>query len=231
MATVTDFRNFEGFKACRAFVREIGLLVRTRKFVPNRRLADQMERASISALSNFAEGFEREGNSEFIQFLAISKGSIGELRAQLIYALDLGLLSGSHYDALDGAAESATRLLGGLMRYLSGSAKRGVSMIENPSDAAQSELRTATYKLPTVSLLRGANCLRTVMSDEPVTANCKPQTEQPLTRSPLNDRTGPSQAAAENDQENVVTNLDPAGTVSFVERHSDSSCRRVPKPI
>lgn len=50
-----------------------------------------MERASISALSNFAEGFEREGNSEFIQFLAISKGSIGELRAQLIYALDLSL--------------------------------------------------------------------------------------------------------------------------------------------
>src|SRR5258707_15062909 len=125
MGTVTDFRNFEAFKACRAFVREIGLLVRTRKFVPNRRLADQMERASISALSNFAEGFEREGNSEFIQFLAISKGSIGELRAQLIYALDLGLLSGSHYGALDGAAESATRLLGGLMRYLSGSAKRG----------------------------------------------------------------------------------------------------------
>ena len=92
MATVTDFRNFEAFKACRTFAREIGLLVRTRKFVPNRRLADQMERASISALSNFAEGFEREGNSEFIQFLAISKGSIGELRAQLIYALDLGLL-------------------------------------------------------------------------------------------------------------------------------------------
>src|SRR5260370_34746807 len=85
MATGTDFRDFEAFKACRAFAREIGLLVRTRKFAPNRRLVDQMERASISVLSNFAEGFEREGNSEFVQFLSISKGSIGELRAQLIY--------------------------------------------------------------------------------------------------------------------------------------------------
>jgi four helix bundle protein len=84
-----------------------------------------MERASISILSNFAEGFEREGNSEFIQFLAISKGSLGELRAQLIYALDLGLVPESQYDALDTSAESATRLLGGLMRYLGGSAKRG----------------------------------------------------------------------------------------------------------
>jgi four helix bundle protein len=125
MATVTDFKDFEAFKACRALTREIGLLVRTRKFAPNRRLVDQMERASISVLSNFAEGFEREGNSEFVQFLSISKGSIGELRAQLIYAIDLGLLSDSQYDALETTAESATRLLGGLMRYLSGSVKRG----------------------------------------------------------------------------------------------------------
>src|ERR1700751_1957633 len=125
MATVTDFRDFEAFKACGAFAREIGLLVRTRKFVPNRRLIDQMERASISILSNFAEGFEREGNSELIQFLAISKGSLRELRAQLSYALDLGLVPESQYDALDTSAESATRLLGGLMRYLGGSAKRG----------------------------------------------------------------------------------------------------------
>jgi four helix bundle protein len=125
MASVTDFRDFEAFKACRAFTREIGLLVRSRKFVPNRRLVDQMERASISVLSNFAEGFEREGNSEFIQFLAISKGSIGELRAQLIYALDLDLLAETQYGSLDAAAESATRLVGGLMRYLGASAKRG----------------------------------------------------------------------------------------------------------
>jgi four helix bundle protein len=152
MATVTDFRNFEAFKACRAFAREIGLLVRTRKFVPNRRLADQMERASISALSNFAEGFEREGNSEFIQFLAISKGSIGELRAQLIYALDLSLLSESQYDALDEAAESATRLLGGLMRYLGGSAKRGRKYDRKPkrrrsNRTANGKLKTANRKL------------------------------------------------------------------------------------
>src|SRR5258707_5687941 len=99
-------------------------------------------------------------------------------------------------------------------------------MIENPSDAAQSELRIANHKLPTVSLVRCANCLRTVMSDEPVTANYQPQTKQPLTPSPLNDRTGPSQAAAENDQEKLVTNLDPSGTITYVARRICTSCNR-----
>jgi four helix bundle protein len=77
MASVYDFRDFAAFKACRAFVRETGLLVRTPSLVPNRNLANQMEPASISVLSNFAEGYERDGNAEFIQFLSISKGLVG----------------------------------------------------------------------------------------------------------------------------------------------------------
>ncbi|HEX3443753.1 MAG TPA: four helix bundle protein [Chthoniobacterales bacterium] len=125
MAKVNDFRDFDAFKACRAFVRETGLLVRTPSFAPNRNLVNQMERASISVLSNFAEGYERDGNAEFIQFLSVSKGSVGELRAQLIYSLDIGLVSQSTYDELDTMGISAGRLLGGLSRYLSGSEKRG----------------------------------------------------------------------------------------------------------
>jgi len=100
MARVNDFRDFDAFKTCRAFVRETGLLVRTPSFTPNRNLANQMERAWISVLSNFAEGYERDGNAEFIQFLSISKGSVGELRAQLIYSLDIGLIPESTYEEL-----------------------------------------------------------------------------------------------------------------------------------
>ena len=109
MARVNDFRDFDAFKACRAFVRETGLLVRTPSFVPNRNLANQMERASISVLSNFAEGYERDGNAEFIQFLSFSKGSVGELRAQLIYSLDVGLIPESRYEELDIIGVSAGR--------------------------------------------------------------------------------------------------------------------------
>jgi four helix bundle protein len=135
MARVNDFRDFDAFKACRAFVRETGLLVRTPSFAPNRNLANQMERASISVLSNFAEGYERDGNAEFIQFLSVSKGSVGELRAQLIYSLDVGLVPQSRYEELDIMGVSAGRLLGGLSRYLAGSEKRGRKYDRRPKTA------------------------------------------------------------------------------------------------
>jgi four helix bundle protein len=125
MEKIYDFKDFDAFKACRAFVRETGLLVRTPSFTANRNLANQMERASISVLSDFAEGYERDGNAEFIQFLSFSKGSVGELRAQLIYSLDIGLVPQSRYEELDVTGVSAGRLLGGLSRYLGGSEKRG----------------------------------------------------------------------------------------------------------
>jgi four helix bundle protein len=84
-----------------------------------------MERASTSVLSNFAEGFERDGNAEFMQFLTICKGSLGELRAQLIYCLDIELIEQERYETLDVMAEKAARLLGGLARYLKTSNKTG----------------------------------------------------------------------------------------------------------
>ena len=125
MANINDFRDFDAFKACRAFAREIGFLVRSTPLRRNRNLADQMERASISILSNFAEGAERDGNTEFIQFLSISKGSIGELRAQLIYSLDTELIDQIKYDTLDTMATSAGKLVGGLVRYLKTSGRLG----------------------------------------------------------------------------------------------------------
>jgi four helix bundle protein len=125
MAKLDSFTDFEAFQASRSFVREVGLLIRTPKFYRNRALREQMERAAISVLSNFAEGFERDGNAEFAQFLAISKGSIGELRGQLIYSFDVGLIDERQHAELDEKASTATRIVGGLIRYLSGAELRG----------------------------------------------------------------------------------------------------------
>src|SRR6202008_4498600 len=125
MANITNFRDFEAFKACRVLTRESGLLIRSVPLRRNRSLVDQMERASISVLSNFAEGFERDGNAEFIQFVSFCKGSVGELRAQLIYCLDIELIDQERYETLDLTGETAARLLGGLARYLKTSNKAG----------------------------------------------------------------------------------------------------------
>ncbi len=76
-------------------------------------------------MSNIAEGFERGGNSEFRHFLALAKGSAGEVRAQLYVALDAHLITQSQFEQLYSLANEISRLLSGLMRYLQASAYKG----------------------------------------------------------------------------------------------------------
>jgi four helix bundle protein len=76
-------------------------------------------------MSNIAEGFERDGNKEFVQFLSIAKGSTGEVRSQLYVALDAGFLDQPQFNELFTSAEDASRLIGGFMRYLRQAEFRG----------------------------------------------------------------------------------------------------------
>jgi four helix bundle protein len=79
----------------------------------------------LSVYSNIGEGFERDGNREFTQFVSIAKGSIGETRAQLIYALDCGYLELEMFSELDQLGKTAAACLGGLIRHLNNSNYRG----------------------------------------------------------------------------------------------------------
>ena len=63
-------------------------------------LRDQMQRAAVSIPSNIAEGFERQTNKEFIQFLYIAKGSCGELRTQLYLAKELKVITDEDFTTL-----------------------------------------------------------------------------------------------------------------------------------
>ena len=63
-------------------------------------LRDQMQRAAVSIPSNIAEGFERQTNKEFIQFLFIAKGSCGELRTQLYLAKELKIITNEDFTIL-----------------------------------------------------------------------------------------------------------------------------------
>src|SRR5271166_4138316 len=87
-----DFEQFQAFQTCREFVRAIAGLLNRGAFSKDPVLATQLRKTMLSIYSNFAEGFERDGNREFAQFVSITKGSVGETLAQLLYALDFGRL-------------------------------------------------------------------------------------------------------------------------------------------
>ena len=85
-----------------------------------------MRRAAVSVMSNIAEGFERGGNKEFMQFLAIAKGSVGEIESQLYVALDQVYIDENEFVSLQRIAGSTKRLIGGLIGYLRQSGMKGV---------------------------------------------------------------------------------------------------------
>jgi four helix bundle protein len=86
---------------------------------------DQIRRAAVSVLSNIAEGFEREGNVEFCRFLAMAKGSCGEVRAQLYVALDQQYVTAEQLDMTVRQAVEVSRMISGLIKYLHQSEMRG----------------------------------------------------------------------------------------------------------
>src|SRR5436853_5533817 len=88
MAKIEKFEDIEAWKLARETTRLVYRLSSNGGFAKDFALVNQIRRASVSILSNIAEGFERNGDKEFIQFLTIAKGSCGEVRAQLYAALD-----------------------------------------------------------------------------------------------------------------------------------------------
>ena len=120
-----DFTQFDAFERCRVFARGIAVHLNRGVFTKDPVLTTELRRTLLSVYSNFGEGFERDGNREFAQFVSIAKGSVGETRAQLIYALDFGYLKPEIFSELDQLGKTAAKCLGGLIRYLNTSSFRG----------------------------------------------------------------------------------------------------------
>ena len=93
MATFKTFEDIEAWQQSRELCKTIHLLTLKPEFSKDFGLIRQIKNASGSAMDNIVEGFEREGNAEFKQFLAISKGSCGETQSQLYRALDCNYIS------------------------------------------------------------------------------------------------------------------------------------------
>jgi four helix bundle protein len=81
-------------------------------------LRDQIQRASVSVMSNIAEGYERDSTNEFIKFLGYSKGSIGEVRSLLCVALDRGYIDEMTFKTLYDSSINISTQLANFIKYL-----------------------------------------------------------------------------------------------------------------
>ena len=100
MSTVRDFEELVIFQKARELSKKIYPITNREGFKSDYRFVQQIRAAAGSIMDNIAEGFERAGNKEFLNFLYIAKGSCGEVRSQLIRAKDVGYLTPEEYDEL-----------------------------------------------------------------------------------------------------------------------------------
>ena len=81
-------------------------------------LTDQIRRAAVSIPSNIAEGQQRQSTRDFLKFLAIAKGSLGEVKTQLIICRRLGYLNDKQTEPLLNECDVIGKMLNGLMKNL-----------------------------------------------------------------------------------------------------------------
>jgi len=125
MATFTTFEEISAWQKARQLTKELYKVTSVGAFARDYDLKNQIRRAAVSIMSNIAEGFERSGTVEFNQFLAMAKGSAGEVRSQLYVVLDQNYLSNAVVGRLLEQAAEVGRMIGGLMIYLRKSGIKG----------------------------------------------------------------------------------------------------------
>ena len=119
MATITRFEDLDIWKEARKLSKEIYLItLNNSDFKNDFRFRDQIRASSGSIMDNIAEGFERNGNLEFRQFLSIAKGSAGEVRSQLYRALDFNYITQEVFDVLKTDSENLSGKINNFITYL-----------------------------------------------------------------------------------------------------------------
>lgn len=118
MATVNRFEDLEIWKLSRELCKDIYEIIESTTLKNNFKLGNQIDSSSGSIMDNIAEGFERNGNKEFIRFLSIAKASCGETRSQLYRVFDRNFISQEKFEALRDQTEVLSRKIGSFIKYL-----------------------------------------------------------------------------------------------------------------
>ena len=124
MAAFKTFEEINAWQNARVLVKEIYAMTRNGDFSRDYGLKDQIQRGAVSICSNIAEGFERRGNKEFINFLWIAKGSAAEVCSQLHNAMDLGYITNEQFKSIYDSAKQIGGMLFNLITVLSSDERR-----------------------------------------------------------------------------------------------------------
>jgi four helix bundle protein len=127
---VERFEDLEIWKEARVLCKDIFGITIKEPFCKDFKLRDQIRTSSGSIMDNIAEGFEREGNKEFIQFLSVAKGSCGECRSQSYRAFDYQYIGQDVLDDLITRTVQLSKKISSLMSYLKKSDLKGSKFIK-----------------------------------------------------------------------------------------------------
>ena len=125
MPRIQRFEDLEAWKTARLITREVYRFTRRGEFARDFGLRDQICRSCVSIMANIAEGFERDGDKEFLNFLSIAKGSAGETRSLLYVALDQSYISVEQFESITARLIECSRMIAGLAKYLRQSDLKG----------------------------------------------------------------------------------------------------------
>jgi four helix bundle protein len=123
--TIKNFEDLKIWQVAKQLTKQVYSAANLQKYNRDYSLVDQTRRASVSIMANIAEGFERENNKEFIQYLFIAKGSCGELRSHLWIAQELMLLTEVEGKTLREEAAGLSIMIAKLIMYLKTSPIKG----------------------------------------------------------------------------------------------------------
>jgi four helix bundle protein len=125
MPRIRRFEDLEAWKLARLIARDVYRLTRKGDFARDFGLRDQICRSAVSIMANIAEGFDRDGDKEFQNFLSIAKSSSGETRSLMYVALDQEYVTEDEFAAVTSRLVECSRVISGLSKYLRQSDLKG----------------------------------------------------------------------------------------------------------